>query len=194
MVPFLSANHVGGGYKLLSRPPARGRVKMEPFVLLTFFPLFTSHFWSKFEANPCDEANCGLDVFPLFCRHFRLFCTLGAQSPFVLFNPPKGPLRTPNPVLLFLGLFKNTRKTSKHQGCFSPCEPLRPWKISRKHPKRPRHSAARKTPRKRKHQGKEEQGKHYVSSGRVSNCDGNNTMKRGKDGQKDHPKNLFGLF
>ena len=29
-------------------------------------------------------------------------------------------------------------KPQKHQGSFSPHEPLKPWKISRKHPKRPR--------------------------------------------------------
>ena len=52
------------------------------------------------------------------------------------------------PVLLFLGLFKNTKENLKNTKDFShPASPSKPWKISRKRPQRPR-----KSPRK-KHQG-----------------------------------------
>ena len=44
-------------------------------------------------------------------------------------------------------------KSQKRQGFLSPCDPVKPWKISRKHPKRPRNVIARKVPTKQKHQG-----------------------------------------
>ena len=65
------------------------------------------------------------------------------------------------PVLLFPWSFRKYQgKPQKHQGFFSPSEPLKAWKRSRKQPKRPRISTTRKTPRKQKHkhQGKEGQG------------------------------------
>ena len=57
---------------------------------------------------------------------------------------PHPRIRLP-PVLLFLGLFENTKENLKNTKDFShPANPKKPWKISRKHPKRPRNSAARK--------------------------------------------------
>ena len=62
-----------------------------------------------------------------------------------------------DPVLLFLGLFENTKGNLKNTKDFSHlANPWKPWKISRKHPERPRNFAASKntketkTPRKRR--------------------------------------------
>ena len=52
-----------------------GRVKMEPFVLSAFLPLFKSHSCAKFEAHPCDEATLGLVEF-FSCWHFGSFRVL----------------------------------------------------------------------------------------------------------------------
>ena len=68
-----------------------GCVKMEPFVLLVFFLLFYSHFWSNLRPIPRDVADC----FPLFCRHlgsFGLFWALGTKSTVCPFRPPKWPI------------------------------------------------------------------------------------------------------
>ena len=67
------------------------------------------------------------------------------------------------PVLLFLGLFENTKENLQNTKDFSPrANPQKPCKTSRKHSKRPRKFPGRKTPRKRKHQGKEGQGRGIV--------------------------------
>ena len=72
--------------------PLRGRVKMEPFVLLAFFfPCFVVLF-GQFEANTCYEAKSDLVGFPLFSRHFGCFGFWKPSSPFVLvesFECPK---------------------------------------------------------------------------------------------------------
>ena len=60
-----------------------------------------------------------------------------------------------NPVLFFLGLFVNTKENLKNtKDLYHLTNPYKSCKISRKHPKRPRISAARKTPRTQKHQGR----------------------------------------
>ena len=68
-------------------PPCTcGRVTMEPFVLLAFFPCFTDIF-VRFEANRpnlCDEANCGLVGFPLFYTYFGCF---GVSEPKFVISP-----------------------------------------------------------------------------------------------------------
>ena len=53
-----------------------------------------------FKADLCDEANCDLVGFPLFCRHLGFF--LGSWSPnsrFVLFDP-KWPGECLTPLVL----------------------------------------------------------------------------------------------
>ena len=69
------------------------------------------------------------------------------------------PRYAPNsPVLLFLGLFENTKENLKKARIFLTLRTLEQWETSRKHSKKPRKSSVRKTPRKQKHQGKEGQG------------------------------------
>ena len=55
------------------------------------------------------------------------------------------------PVLLFLGLFENTKENFKNTKDFSHrAKPQKPCKTSRKHSKRPRKFPGTKTPRKRR--------------------------------------------
>ena len=86
---------------------------------------------------------------------FRLIFFLfsrGGRSPCVFF-----PIFS-YPVLLFLGLFENTKENLQNTKDFSHrANPQKPCKTSRKHSKRPRKFPRTKTPRKQKHQGKEGQ-------------------------------------
>ena len=64
--------------------------------------------------------------------------------------PCNCPLAKPDPVLLFLGLFENAKENLKNTKDFLTLRTLKTLEISRKHPKKPRNCAARKTPRKPK--------------------------------------------
>ena len=55
------------------RTPPPGRVKMEPFVLLAFFPLFYGNFWPNLRPTPGARPVVVLWRFHLFHRHFRWF-------------------------------------------------------------------------------------------------------------------------
>ena len=46
-----------------SQPPPRGRVKMEPFVFLAFFPSFIAFSVFTLRPNPCDQSLCFCWVF-----------------------------------------------------------------------------------------------------------------------------------
>ena len=61
------------------------------------------------------------------------------------------------PVLLFLGLFENTKENLKTPRISLTLRTLKNLGNRQKTPQRPRNSAATKTPRKQKHQGKEGQ-------------------------------------
>ena len=80
------------------RGPFRGCMNMD---FLTFSP----YFMIQFQANPCDEDNCGLvgqvvALFPCFAGILRCFGLLEQNSPFVLFDSQKTLLYTSKTLLL----------------------------------------------------------------------------------------------
>ena len=74
---FWEPSHFSG-LTILGDPPAGGRVKMEPFVLLPFFSCFVVTF-GQFEANACYEAKRDLVGCPLLYRHFGCLGVLEAK-------------------------------------------------------------------------------------------------------------------
>ena len=80
----------GKGYELFEPPHKWAREKMEPLILLTFFPLFCSILGGgQFEGNTCFEARCDLVGFPLFYRHFGCFGASEAKFTICPYRPPK---------------------------------------------------------------------------------------------------------
>ena len=67
-----------------------GPVRMEPFVLLVFFPPVLV----KFEANPCDGPNGDLVVSSLVLWAFGLFWALGTQIHRLSFSTPTNTIKS----------------------------------------------------------------------------------------------------
>ena len=83
-----------------------GRVKMEPFVLLAFFPCLKVIFFVKLEANPCDS----LVGSSLVLQAFGLFWGPGSH---LSFCDPEIPLST-------LNIFFLTLRFKAHMSKFDP--------------------------------------------------------------------------
>ena len=81
-----------------------------PFGLLPSFFVMSVHF----EANPCNEANCGL-FYPCFALVLQAFGCLGSWNPnssFVLFNLQDGPFYTPKPLRFKVNMSKRVAKNT----------------------------------------------------------------------------------
>ena len=117
--------------------PPRGRVKMEPFVLLAFFPCFVVIF-GQFEPIPVTRPSVILLDFPCFIGISAVFGLWKPNSPFVLVDPQNGPFYTPK-TLRFKGempksdattTLKLGEKTPKGQ--MVPFSIVKPAKLDRK--------------------------------------------------------------